>query len=126
NKHRGKMEDRLHEAALYQRIFQTAVEGILVVDVQGTILKANAGCESIFGYHKNELVRKNIDLLIPGMIGKIRKDPGERAPKNAKSRFITKETALGGFKKNGAKIHLDIRISVGTTDGGPGTILFLH
>lgn len=49
----------------FREIFQSAAEGILMIDQTGTILLANPVSESMFGYIQGELVGMSVDDLIP-------------------------------------------------------------
>ncbi|MBT8313891.1 MAG: PAS domain-containing protein, partial [Maribacter sp.] len=44
------------EKDLFQSIFESSVEGILVVDNRGLLLKVNPAAERMFGYEPGELV----------------------------------------------------------------------
>ncbi len=66
-----EMEERLKaEAALkesetrYRNVFDSATDGLLVLDLDGRIIEANRAAEEIHGYHRNELVGMLIEELI--------------------------------------------------------------
>jgi two-component system sensor kinase FixL len=61
-----KTEERLRESDNRVRaILETAAEGIITVDKVGTIDSFNPAAEQIFGYRRDEVIGKKIDLLIP-------------------------------------------------------------
>lgn len=47
-------------------IINTAVDGILTVSADGTILSANPACQRIFGHAPDDVVGKPIRMLLPG------------------------------------------------------------
>ena len=49
-----------HSEERYELIFNTAVEGIITLSMNGTILEVNPAFEKITGYGKEELMNKNI------------------------------------------------------------------
>ena len=49
----------------FREIFQSAAEGILMIDQTGAILLANPVSESMFGFAQGELIGQNVDDLIP-------------------------------------------------------------
>jgi PAS domain S-box-containing protein len=63
------IQDDAHAAALGPEIFRLAVEvcpsGLIVVAEDGTIKLVNGEIERLFGYWRNELLGKSIDILLP-------------------------------------------------------------
>jgi PAS domain S-box-containing protein len=46
-------------------ILQTAVDGIITIDMRGTIESFNPAAERLFGYTANEVIGQNINMLMP-------------------------------------------------------------
>lgn len=55
----------MEQENLYQVMFKHATIGILIVESDGNILKANAFAERLFGYETNELEGQSVDILVP-------------------------------------------------------------
>ena len=53
------------EGNIYERIFESTPDGLLVIGEGGVITKANSQAESMFGYRRDELVGQAIEVLIP-------------------------------------------------------------
>ena len=49
----------------FRVIFEAAPNGMIMVDAQGRILLLNSEVEKIFGYSKEELLGKKIEILVP-------------------------------------------------------------
>lgn len=49
----------------FRSVLELAPDGLLVVDAAGTIQLANLRCEVIFGYSRDDLIGKSVDLLVP-------------------------------------------------------------
>lgn len=47
----------------YSGIFDSIYDGIIISDTDGAIMDWNSGCERMFGYKKNEIIGKNINVL---------------------------------------------------------------
>ncbi|MFQ5706344.1 MAG: PAS domain S-box protein [bacterium] len=63
---RLQAEKVIHESeARLRAILDTAVEGIITIDKQGIVQSFNKGAEQIFGYRADEMVGKNVSLIIP-------------------------------------------------------------
>jgi two-component system, sensor histidine kinase len=52
-------------AAISQQLLQFSPDALIVVDFQGIILFANATSQALFGYSREQLVGRSIDMLVP-------------------------------------------------------------
>jgi len=55
----GESEARL------SAVIDTAVDGIILIDTQGTITMYNAACERLFGFSAAEAIGQNVKMLMP-------------------------------------------------------------
>lgn len=46
-------------------VIQTATDGIIIIDMHGIILKVNNAASELFCYHIDELIGRNINMLMP-------------------------------------------------------------
>lgn len=46
-------------------IFEAAVDAIIIIDSRGTILAVNPATEKTFGYSADEMIQRNINMLMP-------------------------------------------------------------
>ncbi|MDQ7247862.1 PAS domain-containing sensor histidine kinase [Dongia sedimenti] len=51
--------------AVFQALIATAVDGIMVIDAHGHIQVFNSACERLFGYKPEEVIGKNVKMLMP-------------------------------------------------------------
>jgi PAS domain S-box-containing protein len=61
----GMKKEANEELALLARVFDHAPDAQLLVDGDGTIIKANRQAEGLFGYPQQELLGNSIEMLIP-------------------------------------------------------------
>ncbi len=54
-----------HEEELWRAVLRTAVDPIILIDSNGIILRANDSTMSLFGWDRDELVGKNVSVLMP-------------------------------------------------------------
>jgi PAS domain S-box-containing protein len=65
----GAQQEELRATeAWFRGIVESAPDGMLVADENGTIILANPGIESMFGYAAGEIVGSKIELLVPAAI----------------------------------------------------------
>jgi two-component system sensor kinase FixL len=50
---------------LFQTLLATAVDGIMVIDEEARVLVYNKACEKLFGYLPEQVVGKNVNMLMP-------------------------------------------------------------
>jgi PAS domain S-box-containing protein len=50
---------------IYQQIIENSQDAILFADRDGIIELWNSGAAAIFGYNKEEVLGKSLDLIIP-------------------------------------------------------------
>ncbi|MBA3966616.1 MAG: PAS domain S-box protein [Nitrospirales bacterium] len=92
-------------------IFDASPNGILVVNTEGNILRANSRIEAWFGYRRGELIGKSLDFLVPHQV---RIHPvGDRngfvlAPH---INVIDQEPEFRGRVQNGGDLPLEISLS---------------
>ena len=67
----------------YRRLLEAAPDGIIEVDGHGRIVLLNSQAERLFGYKREELLGKTVELLIPGQFRE--RHPGHRANYRAHS-----------------------------------------
>ena len=46
-------------------VFNTAIDGVIVIDHRGRMLKLNESASNLFRYTQEELIGKNVNMLIP-------------------------------------------------------------
>ncbi|MFP2994433.1 PAS domain S-box protein [Spongiivirga sp. MCCC 1A20706] len=109
---------------VYKTIFQTATQGIFVVDEMGIILQSNPASEKMFGYGKNELLGLSIEQLIPQELRLRHKNQRKLYMSNPKSRAMGIGLELQGVRKNGELFSIDVSLSPTTIDNKPTAIAF--
>jgi PAS domain-containing protein len=63
---RKEAEDRLRETERYFRsVLELAPDGLMTVDDKGIIRLANARCEELFGFTREQLIGQPIEMLVP-------------------------------------------------------------
>src|SRR5436309_3036695 len=55
----------LANASLFERLFESSPDGIVLTDRQGRIVRVNNQAESMFGYRREDLLGQPVELLVP-------------------------------------------------------------
>ena len=92
-------------------VLDAAPTGMIMVDDQGTIVLVNRHVELLFGYEREELLGKPIELLIPARFRA--RHPGFRADfaSEARARPMGAGRDLFGLRKNGSEVPIEIGLN---------------
>ncbi len=105
-------------------LFLYATEGILVTNDKGEITSINPSAEKLFGYAKDELLGKKIEVLIPKRFSAHTKHR-EGYNKNPHPRSMGAGMDLFGQKKDGSEIPVEISLSPYNNAAGKFVIAFI-
>jgi PAS domain S-box-containing protein len=110
--------DRQPSREEFRVLFESAPNGVLLVDHDGVILLGNAWMENKFGYRREELIGRPVELLIPEWFSK--RHPGDREAFLAapEARPMGAGRELYGRRKDGSEFPLEIGLSPINTRGG--------
>ena len=109
---RKEADDRLRETERYFRsVLELAPDGLMVVDAQGVIRLANARCEQLFGFTREQLVGQPVEMLVPPDVR-----PGHAALRNAfqrspVAREMGSDRELRGLRQDRSEFPIEIGLS---------------
>jgi two-component system sensor histidine kinase/response regulator len=120
----GEMRHKkqLEETEKYFRgVLERAPDGLLVVDTDGRIGLANAQCETLFGYSRDELIGQQVETLVPDTVRP--QHPQLRAGfhRAPTTRAMGAKSELYARRKDGSLFPVDIGLSPLTARDGVGT-----
>jgi PAS domain S-box-containing protein len=118
-------KDRMKNPVGLEALFVYATEGILVADSTGEIVKANPSSEKMFGYSKEELLGKKVELLVPDKYMGHHAADREKYQSKPKPRSMGIGMDLYGKRKDNTEFPLEISLSPYTTDGETFVIAFI-
>ncbi|QSA98480.1 sensor histidine kinase [Methylococcus sp. EFPC2] len=103
---------------IYERIFEYTPDALLVVNEAGYITRANAQTEQMFGFNRDELIGRTIEILIPqrfatGHVG--HRSGYQRGPR---PRPMGAGFELFGRRKDDSEFPVDIMLSPVETEEG--------
>jgi len=102
----------------FYKLLETAPDGILEVDHDGTILLLNQAAERIFGYSRDELMGHNVDMLVPDAMRKSHVRHRTSYAAHPQTRPMGSGLELYAQKKDGTHLPVEISLSPNWGDDG--------
>ncbi|MBL7811158.1 MAG: PAS domain S-box protein [Bacteroidetes bacterium] len=107
-------------------VFENAIEGILIADANGIILKTNRAFEEIFGYSDDELKGKSMDSVIIHNVIDDSEPPANQTDKNGGREIDLKRERIITVAKSGEKIAVTGRLTFSGTGDSFSTAFILE
>lgn len=97
--------------ARIRAIVDHAVEGIVTIDEHGRIETFNPAAERMFGYGLDEVLGKNVRILMGEPFRSAHDDYVDRYVRTGQPRIIGVGREVAGMRKNGEQFPLDLTVS---------------
>ncbi len=94
-----------------QTIIETAIDGIITIDEKGIIETVNPAAARLFGYLPEELIGKNIRILMPSPFRQQHDDYIERYKTTGEARIIGIGREVPGMRKDGSIFPMRLAVS---------------
>ena len=114
----------ISERTWAQEQFQVAVEsapnGILIIDQDGSISLANAQIEQLFGFVRDELLGRPVDILLPE---RFRVQPGGQRESIFPGQNLDDPKEIYGLRKDGVEFPIEVSENPIHTPRGKGILV---
>lgn len=113
----GQVQDLSERLAATQRdrlmslVLDNVFDGVITIDSRGIIGSFNLAAEKIFGYRANEVMGKNVSLLMPQPFRAAHDGYMQRYMETGEKRVIGIGRELNGVRKNGQVFPLELAVS---------------
>ena len=115
---RHRMEHELQEnEAFYTSVLSTAPDGIITIGDKGQIRSFNRAAERIFGYRADEIIGKNVSLLMPSPYREDHDDHLDRYHRTGEKRIIGIGRMVQGLRRDGSVFPLELAVGEVEVDG---------
>lgn len=102
---------KLEEYALFERLFEKSPDAVVVVDGEGVIVKVNQQTEALFGYRREELIGRHVEILIPDRFQERHCQDRRHYMADPHPRKMGSALELYGKHSQGREIPLDIMLA---------------
>ncbi|SDK35866.1 PAS domain S-box-containing protein [Maridesulfovibrio ferrireducens] len=111
-KAKKELEEKVAErTASLRGIIDTAKNGIIVINSKGLISEFSPAAEETFGYNKNEILGKNISLLMPSHISGKHDQYIKNNLQSGLSKIVGKQVEVPAKRKNGSIFPMEIAVN---------------
>ena len=106
------------EIEKYDKLLEALPDAMVLVGREGKIVRINAQIEQLFGYAKDEVIGKNLEMLMPERFRVRHRSNVANFLARPRVRPMGTGLALFGLKKDGTEFPVDISLSYLETGGG--------
>jgi len=114
----GEMKERSRLEQRFRSLLETAPDAIVIVDEGGVMALVNAQTEKLFGYARNELLGRTVDMLVPERFRGRHPAHRRRFDADPQVRPMGADLELHGLRKDGTEFPTEILLSPVKTDEG--------
>lgn len=109
---------------IYRLGVEASPSGLLMAGVSGKIIMVNRQIETMFGYRRDEILGKRVEILIPPRFHKDHPESMRRFFENPKSRLMGggQRAHLTGIRKDGTEFPIEIGLNP-CSEGGAKFVL---
>jgi PAS domain S-box-containing protein len=104
-------------------VLEASADAVLLVSIEGQLLFANTAAQAMFGYTAKELLRLNVDALIPSELRQLHEAHRRSFSRTPSARPMNTNAQLTCQNKTGRLIPVEVGLSPFTLHGEPLVIV---
>lgn len=124
---RKAAEQALREGAERMRaVLETAVDGVILIDSRGRIQMFNPACERLFGYESEEVIGRNVRMLMPQPYRDEHDEYLRNYVTTGKRKIIGIGREVTGLRRDGGTFPMDLSVGEAKQDGESIFVGIIH
>lgn len=113
------MQTLVDHAEFTDAMFNNMVDGLIIIDDQGNIMRLNPAAEAIFGYKAREVLDKNIHVLMPSPYRMAHDSYIKNYQDTGEARIIGIGREVEGLRRDGSTFPMELAVSELSNAGKP-------
>ncbi len=109
--HRRSLQELQDQRRRLRSIVETAVDAIVIIDEQGVVESFNPAGERMFGYRANEVIGRNVSLLMPEPFAAEHTGYVQQYLRTGNAKIIGIGREVQGRRKDGSLFAADLAVS---------------
>ena len=107
-------------------VVETAVDGVILIDAGGKVLKFNPACEKLFGYCSNEVIGQNVKMLMPGRYRQEHDNYLDNFARTGERKIIGIGREVLGQRKDGSIFPMHLSVGEAREEDGSIFVGIIH
>lgn len=104
--------------SIFRDLLESAPDGLVIVNAEGTIVMVNVMAERLFGYDRSQLLGQSVEILLPERLAGMHSAFRSGFMANPEPRSVGQRNPLWGRRRDGAEFPVEIALSPLKTDEG--------
>ncbi|MDF3814111.1 MULTISPECIES: PAS domain-containing sensor histidine kinase [Rhodopseudomonas] len=107
-------------------LIETMVDGVILIDAEGTIQTFNRACQTLFGYAKEEVIGHNVKMLMPTEYREAHDGYLGNYHRTGVRKIIGIGREVKGQRKDGSVFPMELSVGETRRDGEPLFVGVIH
>ncbi len=107
-------------------LVSTAVDGVMIIDANGTVQEYNPACEKLFGYRSDEVIGQNVKMLMPPPYRQEHDEYLHRYRTTGNKRIIGIGREVEGRRKDGTTFPMELSVGEARPGGQQVFVGIIH